>query len=104
MEYVDALSSPPLSAWNALLVHFVADKVVAHIMNPEERAEAAFGRARRHPGRDVKVGKPCPHACLVDAEDREILGLNGPLVACIRYGEGTARDVVQSVGVVCSGR
>ena len=70
-------------------------KANTHRVNPEERAVASARRTRRHSRRNLEVSEPRPHACLIDAEHRKILGLDCVHVALVRNRERTALEIAK---------
>ena len=74
-------------------------------MNPEESTNTTTFRTRRHPCRDLKLGKSRPYTSLINTKDSEILRLNIRHVVLIHNTQRTSFQVVEPIRMVLlSGR
>lgn len=74
-------------------------------MNPEESANTAILRTRRHPSRHLKLRKSRPYTSLINTKDSEIFRLNSLHIAFVRNSQRTSFQVVEPFSMVLySGR
>ena len=58
---------------------------------------APFRRARRHVGRDLKIGEPGPYTGLIYAEDGEVLRLDGRDIGFVCDGESASSQIIKAL-------
>lgn len=73
-------------------------------MYPKKWTYTSSIRAFRHLGRHLKIRKPRPYTCMIDAEDCKIFRLHIFDIALIRDGQSASLKIINPIGVVCQSR